>query len=167
MPNAATKSASQVLIVTIHDNGAPGRFPPACGCGGAAENSQGQNLLDDAHGFSAALDAIIGLPVIRQALLVEFTKTRLIAEERPVAHEYTALQKVFRRAIQPDDHGPGAALRRAKFADERGVARLRERAAAERQNQPRVPLRRRSQNARQAFVFDVAKHRFAFLRENL
>ncbi len=124
-------------------------------------------MLDDAHGFSAALDAVIGLPVIRQPFLVEFTKTRRIAEERPVTHEYTPLQKIFRRAIQPDDHGPRATLRRAKFADERGIARLRERAAAERQNEPRVPLRCRSENARQAFVFDLAKHRLAFLREDL
>src|ERR1700687_1072576 len=100
---------------------------------GTSENSKGQNLLDDAHGFSAALHTIIGLPVVRQAFLVEFTKTRFIAEERPVTHEYTPFQKVFRRAIQPDDDGPGAPWHRPKFTDERGVARLCERAPAERQ----------------------------------
>src|SRR4029077_13905480 len=144
-----------------------GKVSARVGLGGTSKNSKGQNLLDDAHGFSAALDAIIGLPVMRQAFLVEFTKTFFIAEERPVTHEYTPLEKVFRRAIQPDDDGPGAPRHGADFTNERGVARLRERAAAKRQNQSRIPLRRRSQNARKAFVFDLAEHRFAFLRKDL
>src|SRR5580700_9608607 len=75
--------------------------------GGASKNSKGQNLFDDAHGFSAALDTIIGLPIVRQAFLVEFTKTRLITEERPVTHEYTPLKQVLRRRIQPDDNESG------------------------------------------------------------
>ena len=51
-------------------------FRPREFAGRTAKNSERQNLLDDAHGFSAALHPIIGLLVIRQAFLVEFTKTR-------------------------------------------------------------------------------------------
>src|SRR5579863_9454830 len=135
--------------------------------GGPAKNSEGQNLLDHAHRFSAAFDSIIRQPVIRQAFLVEFTKTCLVAEERPVTHEYTALQEVFRRAVQPDDGGSRAALRCAKFADQCGVARLRKGPAAERQYHSRAARRGRSQNAREAFVLDLTKHGLPFLRENL
>src|ERR1700676_5595949 len=62
------------------------------GLRGTSKNSKGQNLLDNAHRFSAALDTIIGLPVVGQAFLIECTKTRFIAEERSVTHEYTPLQ---------------------------------------------------------------------------
>jgi hypothetical protein len=67
---------------------------------GGFENTEGQNLFHDAHGLSAAFNAIVGLPVKRQPLLVEFTKTGLIAEERPVAHEYTPLQQVMLQVLR-------------------------------------------------------------------
>ena len=99
---------------------APGRFSVRGRARGTAKNSEGQNLLDHAHGFSAALDAIIRLLVIGQALLVEFTKTGFVAEERPVAHQYTSLQQVLHRAIEPDDDGSGTSRRQRQT---RGAAR--------------------------------------------
>src|SRR6266852_6288082 len=68
------------------------------------KDAKGQNLLNTANGFAATLDAIIRLPVKRQALLVQSTKTGFVAEERPVSHQYTPLQQEFDSAIEPH-HG--------------------------------------------------------------
>src|SRR5215469_11263644 len=88
---------------------------------GTSKDAERQDLLHHPQGLAAALNAKIRLPVIRQPLFVEFTKTRFVAEERPVSHEYTALQKLFGRAIEPNDGRAQAPFCRARFADERGA----------------------------------------------
>src|ERR1700731_4070116 len=111
----------------------PRRGPIRLDARGPVKDTERQNLLDHANGFPAALNSIIGLPVIWQALVVQSTKTGFVPEEWPVAHQYTALQQAFDWAIEPHDGNTGT-LRRISIVDQGGGPRVCKRPAPERQD---------------------------------
>src|ERR1700730_5696576 len=98
----------------------PRRGPIRLDPGGPVKDAESQNLLDNADGFPAALDIIIRLPVIWQALFIQSTKTGFVPEEWPVSHQYTPLQQDIDRAIEPHNGDTGA-LRGIHIVDQSGV----------------------------------------------
>src|SRR3984893_18620263 len=144
----------------------PRRGPIGLDARGPVKDAERQNLLDNTNGFPAALDTIIRLPVIWEALFVQSTKTGFVPEEWPVSHQYTALQQDIDCAIEPHD-GDTRTLRGINIVDQSGVPGLRKCPAPQREDRTRVPFRCPAKHARETFMFDVAKHRFALLLENL
>src|ERR1700683_3431143 len=87
-------------------------------CSHLRENSQRDDLLDDAQRLDIRLHTVIRNLVGRQALLVEIAKTRLVAEEWAVLNMGDASEQFLDRALQPNQHG-------ADLAQQHQVLRLR------------------------------------------
>jgi len=123
------------------------------------EDAERENLLDHAPRIGVALDAVVGKLVGWQALFVEAAEAGLVAKKRPVGDLRAATQQLLDGAAEPDQ-------RRGVLAQQRQILRLRDRAAAERNDARLLRFVGFGDDARELLAFDAAELGFAGAREN-
>src|SRR5580700_396585 len=131
-----------------------GRVPSFRSCSHLRENSQRDDLLDDAQRLDIGLHTVIRNLVGRQAFLIERAKTGFVAEERTVLNVGDALEQFLDGALQPNEDG-------ASLTQQHEILRLRSGTAAEGDDARFLLFDRFADDALELGVFNFAEFRFA------
>src|SRR5580693_7754240 len=131
-----------------------GRVRSFRSCSHLRENSQRDDLLDDAQRLDIGLHTVIRNLVGRQAFLIERAKTGFVAEERTVLNVGDALEQFVDGALQPNENG-------ASLTQQREILRLRSGTTAEGDDARFLLLDRFADDALELGVFNFAEFRFA------
>src|SRR6202167_193023 len=92
-----------------------GRVRSFRSCSHLRENSQRDDLLDDAQGLDIGLHTVIRNLVVRQAFLIESAKTGFVEEERTGLDISDAVEQFLDGALQPNENGAGLTQQRELF----------------------------------------------------
>src|SRR5208282_3179661 len=93
-------------------------------CSHLRENSQRDDLLDDAQGLNVGLHTVIRNLIRRQAFLIKSAKASFVAKKGTVLNMGDAFEQFINRTLQPNENGAG-------LTQQREILRLRCGAPAE------------------------------------